>query len=445
MAKYDCFALFELLDKEDRQEVERSSDLRMSDLESCMARLMDDLGIEGVVRRIIPNHCYYLVNIELKNVEEYKIIKAAEDRIRQELQVESVRVATPEWRRSERKDVNIEIVRNTRRRLYLSRVNSPTTLFRFSASAVTIGRAVNRLPIPINLEDGLLIAGKEQAEIRNCINSIVLSLICTLSPNDLELRLTGNEIFKNFEGIPHLYGTGDLKGTYKEVKQEYDARKKLFAEAGCRSITEYNGMKRFFEESQLPQQVWVIDDINDGKDYDAEILREIAINGKEIGFIVIAGCRDMSSSRFAVLSEIFKNRVAFRADSREESLKFPGIEGAEKLVGDGDMLYSTPLRTIRMLNANVSSEEIARVVKYLRENYRSMQSKNDDEDIYETVLSIVRLKRLISAMYITRRFGVKAAKAEEIIRRLCESGYCEMTGEGPVLRAVLKEEHRRRS
>ena len=275
-----------------------------------------------------------------------------------------------------------------------------------------------------------------------------MSLLCTVSPDDLEFRLTGegNDSFECFKDIPHLCGD-DVTSAYMDIKAEFDRRRGLFEEAGCRSISDYNAMRGFFDEKPMPELVWVIDDIDACRDYKAEILREIAMLGKESGIIVIAGCHDLESVRLKVLTEIFKNRIAFRVDTKEASLKFPGIEGAEKLVGNRDMLFSTPSRTVRMLNATVSREEMIRVAAYLKENYKEgarVPEELSDEELFKNVVEMLKLKGFISAMKVARLYGVSPEKAEEMIRKLDELEYCEVRSDGPVLQAIVKREYRHR-
>ena len=449
MIRYDSYKLFGLLD--DDRELRRSEDKpnrRFRVNEEKILEVLEGLGIEGEVRRIIRSPGYVLCSLSLLGSGEYTKLRAAEDKIAKAFGVESARVVTVNVRRTEEKLVNVELAKSGQDPITLRSVHSTVAMFNFSATSVSIGRAANRLPIPCNIEEGLLIAGKDKESVQNCLNSIVMSLLCTVSPNDLEFRLTGedNDSFKCFEDIPHLGGTGDI-GAYEDIKAEFDRRRGLFEDMGCRSISDYNNLRGFFDEKPLPELVWVIDDIDAGKDYKAEILREIAMLGKESGIVVIAGCHDLESARLKVLTEIFKNRIAFKVDTKAESLKFPGIEGAEKLVGNRDMLFSTPARTVRMLNASVSRDEMLRVADYLKKNYKEgaeVPKHMSDEELMNTVIGHLKVHGFISSIKVRKLYGLSPAKAEEIIRKLDELEYCEVRGDGPVLQAIVKREYRDR-
>ena len=391
MIRYDSYKLFGLLD--DDRNLNRAiprAENRICATEEQMIEVLESLGVEGEVRRIIRSPGYVLYTVALLGSDGYTKLKKREKRIASYFDVESVRVVTTNVRRAEEKLVNIEIAKPEADPITLRSVQSAVTMYNFSTSSVSIGRTANRLSIPCNIDEGLLIAGKDAESVQNCINSIVMSLLCTVSPDDLEFRLTGegNDSFECFKDIPHLCGD-DVTSAYMDIKAEFDRRRELFEEAGCRSISDYNAMRGFFDEKPMPELVWVIDDIDACRDYKAEILREIAMLGKESGIIVIAGCHDLESVRLKVLTEIFKNRIAFRVDTKEESLKFPGIEGAEKLVGNRDMLFSTPSRTVRMLNATVSREEMIRVAAYLKENYKEgarVPEELSDEELFKNVV-----------------------------------------------------------
>ena len=449
MIRYDSYKLFGLLD--DDRNLNRAiprAENRICATEEQMIEVLESLGVEGEVRRIIRSPGYVLYTVALLGSDGYTKLKKREKRIASYFDVESVRVVTTNVRRAEEKLVNIEIAKPEADPITLRSVQSAVTMYNFSTSSVSIGRTANRLSIPCNIDEGLLIAGKDAESVQNCINSIVMSLLCTVSPDDLEFRLTGegNDSFECFKDIPHLCGD-DVTSAYMDIKAEFDRRRELFEEAGCRSISDYNAMRGFFDEKPMPELVWVIDDIDACRDYKAEILREIAMLGKESGIIVIAGCHDLESVRLKVLTEIFKNRIAFRVDTKEESLKFPGIEGAEKLVGNRDMLFSTPSRTVRMLNATVSREEMIRVAAYLKENYKEgarVPEEMSDEELFKNVVEMLKLKGFISAMKVARLYGVSPEKAEEMIRKLDELEYCEVRSDGPVLQAIVKREYRHR-
>lgn len=449
MIRYDSYKLFGLLD--DDRNLNRAiprAENRICATEEQMIEVLESLGVEGEVRRIIRSPGYVMYTVALLGSDGYTKLKKREKRIASYFDVESVRVVTTNVRRAEEKLVNIEIAKPEADPITLRSVQSAVTMYNFSTSSVSIGRTANRLSIPCNIDEGLLIAGKDAESVQNCINSIVMSLLCTVSPDDLEFRLTGegNDSFECFKDIPHLCGD-DVTSAYMDIKAEFDRRRGLFEEAGCRSISDYNAMRGFFDEKPMPELVWVIDDIDACRDYKAEILREIAMLGKESGIIVIAGCHDLESVRLKVLTEIFKNRIAFRVDTKEESLKFPGIEGAEKLVGNRDMLFSTPSRTVRMLNATVSREEMIRVAAYLKENYKEgarVPEELSDEELFKNVVEMLKLKGFISAMKVARLYGVSPEKAEEIIRKLDELEYCEVRSDGPVLQAIVKREYRHR-
>ena len=126
------------------------------------------------------------------------------------------------------------------------------------------------------------------------------------------------------------------------------------------------------------------------------------------------------------------------------------LDGAERLVGGGDMYYSAPDRTIRVHSVNVKTEEIDRVAQYLRDNYKDgklMCGRSEEEDemiIYEKIVEFVRRRGIINVYMIDRHFGLGVEKSKQFIERLGRDGYVEIEGEGPYMRGKAKDEESRR-
>ena len=155
MIRYDSYKLFGLLD--DDRNLNRAiprAENRICATEEQMIEVLESLGVEGEVRRIIRSPGYVMYTVALLGSDGYTKLKKREKRIASYFDVESVRVVTTNVRRAEEKLVNIEIAKPEADPITLRSVQSAVTMYNFSTSSVSIGRTANRLSIPCNIDEG---------------------------------------------------------------------------------------------------------------------------------------------------------------------------------------------------------------------------------------------------------------------------------------------------
>ena len=455
MARYDSYRLFDLLD-DDRQlnktAVKRPG-LHRTEIEEKTEAILNELKISASVKRITRSPAYFRLILSLEDYRDLSKLKESEDLICERLGVEliNISVVTPS-RAAESKDVAIEIVRPCFPDISLRSVYSTMILYSYSGMAVPLGRAAQGLSIPYDLEDGLLISGKDKKEIDNLMKLISLALIINMSPNDLEIACTGKMTasFEAFFKTPHMVKEEGARF----VRAEAERRRMLFYGADCRGINDYMGICSFLGQKQPSKIAWFVelDSLNTNEKAESlKLIKEIAGEARELGISVILSTSSPEIAEKENLRSLFKNRAAFRTDTEEESRMVLGLKGAVKLAGRGDMLFSSIGRTMRIQNPTVSDGEIRRLTGFISENYKdgslifADSEKKDDEDLKNRVIKMALERGGVSSIIISRRFKVSAEIADKMIDMLGELGYCEIRTRGKIKEAILKEGYGRRA
>ncbi len=226
----------------------------------------------------------------------------------------------------------------------------------------------------------LLIAGTTGSGKSVCMNSLILSLLYKSAPDEVRLIMIDPKMVELgiYNGIPHLYvpvvtdskkASGALQWAVVEMLKRY----RLFSEVGVRDIFGYNAYQKSIGEKILPQVVIVIDELADlmlvaSKEVEESVCR-VAQMGRASGMhLVIATQRPSADVITGLMKANIPSRIAFAVSSAMESRIILDTQGAEKLIGSGDMLYF-PLgagKPIRIQGAFVSDEERERVINFIK-------------------------------------------------------------------------------
>ena len=237
----------------------------------------------------------------------------------------------------------------------------------------------------------LLIAGTTGSGKSVCMNSLILSLLFKSSPDEVKLIMIDPKMVELgiYNGIPHLYipvvtdpkkAAGSLQWAVVEMLKRY----RLFSEIGVRDLAAYNSHQKALGEDTLPQVVIVIDELADlmmvaSKEVEESVCR-VAQMGRAAGLhLVIATQRPSANIITGLMKANIPSRIAFAVASGMESRIILDTQGAEKLVGSGDMLYS-PIgsgKPMRIQGAFVSDEERENVVSFIKE-HNSDASYNEE-------------------------------------------------------------------
>ena len=226
----------------------------------------------------------------------------------------------------------------------------------------------------------LLIAGTTGSGKSVCMNSLILSLIYKATPEEVRLIMVDPKMVELgiYNGIPHLFipvvtdpkkAAGALQWSVVEMMKRY----RLFSEVGVRDLSGYNAHQKRIGGETMPQVVIVIDELADlmlvaSKEVEESICR-VAQMGRASGMhLVIATQRPSADVITGLMKANIPSRIAFAVSSAMESRIILDTQGAEKLIGQGDMLYA-PLgagKPIRVQGAFVSDEEREEVIRFVK-------------------------------------------------------------------------------
>jgi len=309
----------------------------------------------------------------------------------------------------------------------------------------------------------LLIAGTTGSGKSVCINSIITSILLTRRPDEVKLILIDPKMVEMamFESIPHL-----MCPTITEMRraeqilewamQKMDERYELLAEAQVRNIASYNLLtaeqliERFKPSSQeeeakipkkLPHIVIIIDELADlmmtsAKEVEAYIVR-IAQKSRAVGIhLVLATQRPQATVVTGLIKSNMPSRIAFRVAARMDSRIILDQNGAEALLGQGDMLFLRPgtSELIRSQGAYLEDDEIRGIVEFLKNvaqpqystelmqlNTVDLSAAKQDE-LFEDAVKVVLETQRGSVSLLQRRLGIGYARASRIIETMAAMG-----------------------
>jgi S-DNA-T family DNA segregation ATPase FtsK/SpoIIIE len=295
-----------------------------------------------------------------------------------------------------------------------------------------------------------LIAGSTGSGKSVCVNSIILSILYKRSPEDVKLILIDPKIveLKLYNDIAHLLAPviTEPKKAFQSLQYclcEMERRYALLDGMGVRDIKSYNRRikERSIATEKLPYLVVIIDEFADlmattGKELESTVARLCAMS-RAVGIhLVLATQRPSIDVITGLIKANIPTRIAFMVASKMDSRIIIDQVGAEKLLGKGDMLYSsaTDPFPVRIQGAYVSEEEVERVVEHVKtlgepEYIDEEIFVEDDDDsgveaslfsdgedpLYEKALEIVLLAGKASASYIQRKLKIGYNRAARLV------------------------------
>ncbi len=303
----------------------------------------------------------------------------------------------------------------------------------------------------------LLIAGSTGSGKSVCVNSIILSILYRRSFNEVKLLLIDPKIveLKLYNGIPHLLTPviTEPKKAFQALQYcicEMERRYSLLDAMGVRDIRSYN--RRIVEKSmatdRLPYIVVIIDEFADlmattGKELESTLAR-LAAMSRAVGIhLVLATQRPSVDVITGLIKANIPSRIAFMVASKFDSRIIIDMVGAEKLLGRGDMLYSsaTDAFPVRMQGAFVSDDEVERVVEFVKtlgepdyiddeifiddedeDDGPSLFDDEEDDPLFEKALEIVLSQGKASASFLQRKLKIGYNRAARIVELMEEKG-----------------------
>lgn len=342
-----------------------------------------------------PSVTRYEVELE-KGVRLNKLTSAADD-IALSLGASGVRIAAVPGKISV---VGIEVPNRAVTTVSLREVIDSAEFTRAkSKSSFAVGKDIGGNCIVGNIAKlpHMLIAGTTGSGKSVCMNSIIISLLYKASPDDVKLIMVDPKMVELgiYNGIPHLLipvvtdpkkAAGSLQWAVTEMMRRY----KAMSDAGVRDLESYNSIMDNQEEdsAKLPQVVVIIDELADlmlvaAKEVEESICR-IAQMGRAAGIhLVIATQRPSADVITGLMKANIPSRIAFAVASAMESRIILDTQGAEKLVGKGDMLFS-PIgsgKPKRVQGCFVTDAEVEAITNYVKANYNTTYDQQVMEEI----------------------------------------------------------------
>lgn len=451
--------------------------------------VLEDFGVRGEIINVRPGPVVTLYELEpAPGVKSSRVIGLAED-IARSMSAISARVAVVSGRNA----IGIELPNQKRDTVYLRELLASESFERTKNKlAICLGKTIGGEPVITDLAKmpHLLVAGTTGSGKSVAINTMILSLLYRLNPDQCKLIMIDPKMLELsvYDGIPHLLtpvvtdpkkAVIALKWAVREMEDRYQKMSKL----GVRNIEGFNnrvaeargkgktitrtvqtGFDRetgeaIYEEEEfdlnvLPFIVIIVDEMADlmmvaGKDIEGAIQR-LAQMARAAGIhLIMATQRPSVDVITGTIKANFPTRISFQVTSKIDSRTILGEQGAEQLLGQGDMLYMAGGgRISRVHGPFVADDEVEEVVAHLKQQGQPeyLEAITDDADaeeadssstgspmpgsmdeeeamsLYDRAVAIVLRDRKCSTSYIQRRLSVGYNKAASLVEQMEDEG-----------------------
>ncbi|MEQ1866182.1 MAG: DNA translocase FtsK 4TM domain-containing protein [Micropepsaceae bacterium] len=465
------------------QTVSRESDEALEQNARMLESVLADFGVRGQITQVRPGPVVTLYEFEpAAGIRSSRVISLADD-IARSMSAVSARVAAVPGRNV----IGIELPNQRREKVLLRDLLATREYESTHAQLVlALGKNIGGDPVIADLTrmPHLLIAGTTGSGKSVAINTMILSLLYRLPPSLCKLIMIDPKMLElsAYDGIPHLLSPVvtdpkkaiiALKWTVREMEDRY----RRMSKTGVRNILGYNEriarakakgetLKRtiqtgfdgqsgepVFEEETIPLDhmpyiVVIVDEMADlmmvaGKDIEAAVQR-LAQMARAAGIHIITATQRPSVDVITgTIKANFPTRISFQVTSKIDSRTILGEQGAEQLLGQGDMLFMEGGGRIRRVHGPfVADEEVEAVVKFLKSqgepSYLDAITEEPDEpeqgalldgegegsgdDLYDQAVAIVARDRKVSTSYVQRRLQIGYNRAARIIEKMEEEG-----------------------
>ena len=412
-----------------------------------LEKILMDFGVSGNIKKVSHGPVVTLNEFEpAAGVKVSKIINLSDD-IARNTSSESARIATIPGSNT----VGIELPNNIRENVYLSEIlSNPDFKKKEIKLPIALGKNISGKPVVGDLASmpHLLIAGTTGSGKSVCINTIILSLLYRHTPDKCKFILIDPKMLElsTYEGIPHLLcpvitEAKKAASVLGWVVKEMESRYRLMTKEGVRNIDGYNTKHKL----PMPYIVVVVDEMSDlmlvaGKEIE-NYIQKLSQMARAAGIhIIMATQRPSVDVITGTIKANFPTRISFQVTSKIDSRTILGEQGAEQLLGKGDMLYmSSANRIVRIHAPFVSDNEIEKINNSLRtqaepdyideilnfadeKEIGDSQSQGDKDELYTQALDIIRSEGKASTSFLQRKLQIGYNRAARIIDMMESDG-----------------------
>ena len=446
--------------------------------------VLDEYGVKGAIVEIRPGPVVTLYELEpAPGIRSARVIGLADD-VARSLSVTAVRIATVPGRNV----IGIEVPNAKRETVFLSEILASDEVRKHGGRlSLALGKDIGGTAVVADLArmPHLMIAGTTGSGKSVGVNAMILSLLYRLSPDQCRLILIDPKMLELsiYEGIPHLMApvvTEPAKAVtaLKWVVREMERRYRAMSQLGVRNVGGYNdrvtearakgevvtrrvqtgfdpdtGRPTFEEQplvlEALPFIVVVVDEMADlmmvaGKEIEAAVQR-LAQMARAAGIhVIMATQRPSVDVITGTIKANFPTRISFQVISKFDSRTILGEQGAEQLLGQGDMLFMQGGgRITRVHGPFVSDEEVERVVAFLREQGEPAYieevtepvdgdsepalsgiagASEGEKSLFDKAVAVVAREGKASTSFIQRHLNIGYNKAAKLIEQMEKEG-----------------------
>ena len=406
-----------------------------------LEKVLLDFGVQGKITKISTGPVVTLNEFEpAAGVKVSKIVNLSED-IARNTSSESARISTIPGSST----IGIELPNSFRDNVMLREIiSSPKFNNKDLKLPIALGKSISGQPLIGDLTSmpHLLIAGTTGSGKSVCINTIILSLLYRHKPEICKFILIDPKMLElsTYEGIPHLLcpviteakkAASVLGWVVKEMENRY----KLMTKVGVRNIDSYNAKHKI----SMPYIVVIVDEMSDlmlvaSKDIE-NCIQKLSQMARAAGIhIIMATQRPSVDVITGTIKANFPTRISFQVSSKIDSRTILGEQGAEQLLGKGDMLFMSSANRITRIHAPfVSDNEIEKINSFLKSqgdpeyvneilNLSSESLSDDgsedsdqDDELYNKALEIVKSEGKASTSFLQRKLQIGYNRAARII------------------------------
>ena len=406
-----------------------------------LEKILLDFGVDGKIKKISHGPVVTLNEFEpAAGIKVSKIINLSDD-IARNTSSESARIAVIPGSNT----IGIELPSVSRENVYLSEIlSNPDFKKKEIKLPIAPGKSISGKPLVGDLASmpHLLIAGTTGSGKSVCINTIILSLLYRHTPEKCKFILIDPKMLElsTYEGIPHLLcpvitEAKKAASVLGWVVKEMESRYRLMTKEGVRNIDGYNAKHKL----PMPYIVVVVDEMSDlmlvaSKEIE-NYIQKLSQMARAAGIhIIMATQRPSVDVITGTIKANFPTRISFQVTSKIDSRTILGEQGAEQLLGKGDMLYMSSANKIVRIHAPfVSDNEIEKINDYLRtqaepdyvdeilnfadekEIHEGSKNLSDKDELYQTAVEIIKSEGKASTSFLQRKLQIGYNRAARII------------------------------